>query len=97
MPPGFRPWSIKSGTNVRLFLQFDDGHWGKRVVRRVAGGIVTFGDAPPPITLYAGPTARAKVKEAAAESAAAQSCPHSPVPSGVEGDSSGNVSRGDKI
>ena len=30
---------------------------------KVLGGMVTFGDQPPPIDLYKGPTSRQKVKE----------------------------------
>jgi hypothetical protein len=37
--------------NARLFLRFKAARWGKRTVRRPAGGILTFGDAPAPINL----------------------------------------------
>jgi hypothetical protein len=49
--------------NARLFLQFTEGHLGKRAVRQLASGVVTFGDAPPPVPLYEGPTDRRHVKK----------------------------------
>jgi hypothetical protein len=82
--------------NVKLFVRFGSGRLGKRAVRKPVSGVITFGDAPPPIAVYAGPTSRIAVKEAAASSAAA-STSLEPTSPGQEGDSLGNVSRGDKI
>jgi hypothetical protein len=86
--------------NVRLFLRFGEVQLKKRKVNRVAGGVVTFGSAPPPIRPYEGPTGRRMNKRPAAEVAAGPgdlTVPSQPVVPGREGDSSGNVNRGDWI
>ena len=44
--------------NVRLFLKFEKVQVKKRTLNKLAHGIVTFGEAPPPVPLYAGPTGR---------------------------------------
>ncbi|WP_207397512.1 recombinase family protein [Bremerella alba] len=49
-------------TNVRLFVQFQEVQQGKRTVNQLAGGVVTFGAAEPPIEIYSGPTNRKFVK-----------------------------------
>lgn len=49
-------------TNVRLFVQFQEVQQGKRTVNQLAGGVVTFGAAEPPIEIYSGPTNRKYVK-----------------------------------
>ena len=68
--------------------------------RKPLGGLVTWGSAKPPIDLYAGPTTRQQIKKATALLAVAGES-HSPslVPNdpGQEGESLGNVNRGDKI
>lgn len=38
--------------NINLFLSFEDATWGKRTVRKVAGGVLTTGAAPLPIKPY---------------------------------------------
>jgi hypothetical protein len=48
--------------NTRLFLKFVDFQLKKRIVRRIAGGVVTFGSTPAPIEIYAGRTDRAAAK-----------------------------------
>lgn len=53
--------------NTNLFLCFDDGKWGKRTVRKVAGGVLTTGAAPLPIQPYQGRTSRKEVKRNAAQ------------------------------
>ena len=88
--------------NARLFVRFRAVLQGKRRLRKPLSGVVTFGDAPPPIELYAGTTTRQEIKEAAASGAAAVGDSSSPsllLPKspGSEGDSLGNVSRGDRI
>jgi hypothetical protein len=87
--------------NARLFLRFREDLWGKRRLRKPAGGVVTWGAAPAPIDLYAGPTTRRLIKTAVAASATPYGDTLSPLVSkespGQEGDSLGNVSRGDKI
>jgi hypothetical protein len=80
--------------NARLFLSFKDKPWGKRMLRQFRGGVVTFGDAEPPIPIYQGPTARKEVKKQKAAddgSSAASSVP------GEEGISTGNANRGERI
>lgn len=73
----------------------------QRVVNRLSGGVVTFGTAEPPVPLYEGPTARKPIKSEAAAAIAVQSGEDVPLPSpvgsGREGKSLGNVSRGDRI
>src|SRR5262249_29526542 len=86
--------------NVRLFLRFEEVRLKKRKVNRVAGGVVTFGSAPPPIRPYEGPTGRRMIKGPAAEVAAGPgdlTVPSEPVVPGREGGSSGNVNRGERI
>ncbi|REJ90037.1 MAG: hypothetical protein DWQ34_18230, partial [Planctomycetota bacterium] len=84
--------------NARLFLAFRKQPLKKRVVNRLHAGVVTLGDAPPPIYIYSGPTARHKVKHTAAVVAAESGEPNSSAPpSDGEGKSLGNVNRGDRI
>lgn len=47
--------------SARLFLRFKEVQQQKRVLNRVASGVLTFGDAPPPIRLYVGPTGCRKI------------------------------------
>jgi prepilin-type N-terminal cleavage/methylation domain-containing protein len=78
---------------------------GKRSFNKVAGGVVTIGAAPPPITLYQGPTARKSIKKtspgavnAATGRIGRRSADRSDRSgSGREGSSLGNVNRGDRI
>ena len=49
--------------NAKLFLRFQPVRKKRRTVIRIAGGVVTLGAAPPPVTLYDGPTSRKKVKK----------------------------------
>jgi hypothetical protein len=88
--------------NARVFLRFAEGRWKKRVVTKVAGGVVTFGATPPPVGLYEGPTGRRHVNgPAAPEGPVGPRFPESRlIPAsipGQEGDSLGNVSRGERI
>ncbi|MCA9055828.1 MAG: recombinase family protein, partial [Planctomycetaceae bacterium] len=43
-------------TNLKLFLKFIPEQQGKRTINRLHSGVVTFGDAPPPVQLYEGRT-----------------------------------------
>jgi hypothetical protein len=81
--------------NVRLFLRFADACRGKRVLRKPAGGMVTFGNEPPPIKLYDGPTDRKGVQGGDEQPAASVACgEHDVSCTGSEGHSVGNVRRG---
>ena len=86
--------------NARLFFQFTELRVKKRVVNKVASGVVTFGTTPPPVALYEGPTGRRYMRGPAAPLGAAgpSSCesPHRPdhVP-GTAGNSLGKVHRGE--
>ena len=86
--------------NVRLFLAFREERPKKRVVNRVAGGVVTFGATAPPVALYEGPTGRRALKGrlAAETGQGLAASPALPALSGEQDDSSlGTVSRGERI
>jgi hypothetical protein len=88
--------------NARIFFGFAEMRWKKRVVNKLAGGVVTFGETPPPVKLSDGPTGRRYVKSPAApEGAAGPGSFESPgqpgLSSGGEGDSLGNACRGERI
>jgi hypothetical protein len=88
--------------NARVFLRFAEGRWKTRVVNQVVSGVVTFGATPPPVALYDGPTDRRKVKCLTTSGGEVESiAPDLPgfpgiVPGG-EGESLGNVNRGERI
>ncbi len=73
-------------TNCRLFLDFEPRQKGKRVLNRLKAGVITFGDAAPPIEIYRGPTGR-RALESQNESTY----------SNQNDNSLRNVNRGDKI
>jgi hypothetical protein len=87
--------------NANLYLRFTAQKLTKRTVNKVAGGLLTFGNTPPPIPLYAGPTGRRAFEDSKATVLVA--CPAGVTPpqddvlSGGECNSLGNVSRGDTI
>ena len=89
--------------NARLFLSYQQVKPKKRVLNKIRRGVVTFGDAPPPIELYEGPTGRRKIKGPATSVAVGPgecslaSPPESRSNSGREDKSLGNVSRGEWI
>jgi hypothetical protein len=88
--------------NVKLFARFHAVSVKKRVLNKLVSGVVTFGSTPPPVVLYGGPTARQKLTNPATQSAAGSGDLHSldvpkPKGPGQEGESLGNVSRGDWI
>lgn len=89
--------------NARLFLAFRPVKVKRRTLNRINGGVVTFGDAAPPIEVYQGPTARRKVKLPATSAVVRTGEGRSASPlescivSGREDKSLGNVSRGDWI
>ncbi|MBL9085380.1 MAG: hypothetical protein JNK76_26485 [Planctomycetales bacterium] len=87
--------------NVRVFLGFKTVKLKKRTVNRVACGVVTFGEAEPPIQVYQGPTGRrAFRKEEKAAAVAVTPRGDKRLPGAKEADredqSLGNVSRGDR-
>ncbi len=73
-------------TNCKLFLGFERRQSGKRILDKVKGGVITFGNAQPPIEVYAGPTSRSAIK-----SPKVLNC------SNRNDHSLRNVSRGDRI
>ena len=88
--------------NARLFLKFSPVKVKKRTVNKIRGGVVTFGDAEPPIEIYEGPTGRSKIKGPATSGAAGPGESSVPSPrgssvnSGREDKSLGNVGRGER-
>ena len=88
--------------NLRLFLRFEKIQVKRRLLNKVAGGVVTFGNAPPPVELYSGPTGRRGLNSMRAATFAAgpgtrekRAAPDTC--SGSEGNSLRNVNRGDMI
>jgi hypothetical protein len=81
--------------NAKLFLGFKPVRVKNRVLNKVSGGVVTLGDAAPPISLYQGPTGRRKLKESGSLGNDSKALDH--CSSGQEGESLRNVSRGDWI
>jgi hypothetical protein len=87
-------------TNVALFLSFEEVQPNKRKINKVAGGVVTFGTSPPPVALYEGPTGRRALEGKVATTGYRPERSAVPaIPSGHhrEGQSLGNVNRGDRI
>jgi hypothetical protein len=82
--------------NVRLFFRFASTRVKKRVLNLVAGGTVTFGNSPPPIPLYAGPTGRRALRRIRGRNDEMTASRDAAMGSGTEGKSFGNVTRGDK-
>jgi Resolvase, N terminal domain len=88
--------------NARLFLKFELVRPKKRIKSRVSGGIITFGTHTAPIEIYSGPTARKNVKESLAAMDVANrengdGRHPGQVDAGREGNSIGNVNRGERI
>lgn len=90
--------------NARLFLKFKEVQAKKRKLNKVTGGVVTWGTAPAPVPIYLGPTSRSVVKDpAGALLPAGSGALRAPSVSepvngpGEEGDSLGNVRRGERI
>ena len=88
--------------NAQLFLGFHPVTAKKRTLNKINRGILTLGDADPPIKLYEGPTARKKIKSptatATGQGERRESLPpQSSIYSGEEDKSIGNVSRGEWI
>ncbi|MFH1266504.1 MAG: recombinase family protein [Planctomycetota bacterium] len=91
-------------TNAQLFLRFQPVKVKKRVLNKVAGGVVTFGAAAPPVEIYRGPTGRRALNSTSPAlvpdevgTLALPKPPKSTISSGPEGKSLRNVNRGDWI
>jgi len=90
-------------TNARLFLRFRPVQVKKRLLNKVAGGVVVCGAAPNPIEIYRGPTGRRALNYNGSTAPVAAepgklglpSPPEHTIGSGLEGKSLRNVSRGD--
>ncbi len=84
--------------NVRLFLGFRPRQIKRRVLNKLAHGIITFGEARSPVPLYEGPTGRRASQSKIAAAIAASPEGDVPLPdrlgSGREDKSLGNVNRG---
>jgi DNA invertase Pin-like site-specific DNA recombinase len=89
--------------NVRLFVHFRQVQEKKRKLNKLVSGVVTFGSAAAPVEIYQGPTSRNKIKGPAALDGVTgpffptTSSTPGPFGPGREGESLGNVSRGDWI
>ena len=87
-------------TNARLFLRFHPVQVKKRLLNKVAEGVVAFGAAPDPIEIYRGPTGRRALKQSCAASTELGNSSSSNASvsfgSGGEAKSLGNVSRCDR-
>jgi hypothetical protein len=85
--------------NVRLFLRFRPEQVKRRKLNLLVSGVLTMGTAPPPIDIYSGPTARAKLKKLVSQDSGKtdSDLPDNNNGSGSEGDSLRNVNRGDRI
>lgn len=89
-----------SSLNLQMFLRFQPVQKAKRIENKLAGGILTIGETPPPIEKYNGPTGRGAIQE----SKRSQN-PEGEMPSGsvsqIDSDrrrkSLGNVNRADRI
>lgn len=83
--------------NLRLFLRFEPGQWGKQKIQKIASGVITLGPTPPPVKIYEGKTGRSALKEVLGhESGSCHGGDCTSMSDGKE-DSLGNVSRGDWI
>jgi hypothetical protein len=91
--------------NARLFLRFQPVQVKKRLLNKVAGGVVVFGAAPDPIETYHGPTGRRgqnyngsiTLGEVEPGKPGPTSPPDNSIGSGLEEKSLRNVSRGERI
>ena len=84
--------------NTRLYLRFDQTQPKKRMINKVAGGVVTFGSSPPPVGLYEGPTGRRALQGKVATPGCMPGLAGVPaVPCGTdrEGQPSGNLNPGE--
>jgi hypothetical protein len=92
-------------TNARLFMRFRPVQGEKRVLNKVAGGVVVLGAAPDPIEIYRGPTGRRALNYNGSTALVAaepgklslSEPPETTIGSGLEGKSLRNVSRGERI
>ena len=84
--------------NLRMFLRFLPVQKTKRIEKKLAGGVLTLGCAPPPIDLYSGPTSRSALKRKPTNLAAPTATMDAkPIYSGPEAKSLENGNRDDRI
>ncbi len=88
--------------DVKLFLRFQEVQVGKRMLNKLLSGVVNFGSTPPPISMYEGRTGRREIKSPASSEDTGPCSPRTSLlpgslDPGKEGDSLGNVHRGDWI
>ena len=85
-------------TNAKLFLRFAEVERGRRTFSVPSGGVVTFGNTPPPGPLYTGPTDRAIIREMINAGEPVTAIPECVAPgssdAGQDVSRSGNVKRG---
>src|SRR5205085_10622111 len=89
-------------TNSAEDPKFQEVQVGKRALNKLLSGVVTFGSTPPPISIYEGPTGRRGKRSPASSEDTGPCSPRAPLlpgplDPGKEGDSLGNVRRGDWI
>jgi hypothetical protein len=82
--------------NARLFLRFEEVPLAKRKVNKVAGGVVTFGAAPP-VRLCSCPTGRRALNTKPPSTQESDDGILRPRVSVRKGKSLGNVNRGERI
>jgi hypothetical protein len=85
-------------TNAKLYLRFAAVEKGRKTFSVPAGGAVTFGSAPPPGSLYTGPTDRAIIRKMLAAGEPVTATPECVTPGGSNAGQdvigSANVQRG---
>jgi hypothetical protein len=84
--------------NLQLFVRFRAEKKTRRILQRLAGGVVTMGSAPAPNQKYSGATSRlALKKDKAQDKQGPQSCGQTDDPPEDADESSRNENRDDKI
>lgn len=84
-----------AGVDARLFLRFEKQQHGKRLLNRLVSGVLTLGTAPAPIETYSGPTSKKHLASCRTQDRSISNT--STTNPCTEGESLGNVNRGDMI
>lgn len=84
-----------AGVDARLFLRFEKQQHGNRTLNRLKSGVLTLGAAPAPIETYSGPTSKQHLASYLSQERALDKT--LTVNPSTEGQSLGNVNRGDMI